>query len=293
MTPLTRTIHGLGDLAATHELRAAGFGKVRLRGALARGEILRVRQGWYSTPDVHPQLIRAARVGGRLGCISGAALHGMWLPPSEHLHVVVGRNDCRLRTADDMHRRLTDWPAGVRPHWHGEQAAQGSRMLLDPVGCLRHVIRCQPPDLAVAIADSALHRAAPWKRPIVTLDQWHRIIDGMPSRSRSLIRADGICESGTESITRFRLAPHRLPLQPQVRLGDKRVDFLIGRRLVLEIDGAEYHTAPERFEADRTRDAELTARGYIVLRFSYRQVLYRWHEVEAAILSAVARGDHL
>jgi hypothetical protein len=29
-----------------------------------------------------------------------------------------------------------------------------------------------------------------------------------------------------------------------------------------------------------------------VLRFSYRQVMERWEEVEAAILAAVIRGDH-
>ena len=82
-------------------------------------------------------------------------------------------------------------------------------------------------------------------------------------------------------------------MRPQVRIADKRVDFLIGRRLVIEVDGAEYHIDPVRFEADRTRDAELTTIGYIVLRFSYNQVIYRWHEVESAILASVTRGDHL
>jgi very-short-patch-repair endonuclease len=115
----------------------------------------------------------------------------------------------------------------------------------------------------------------------------------MPSRSRQLALADGVCESGTESIARFWLARYHLPLRPQVWIGEKRVDFLIGRRLVVEIDGAAYHIDPERFEADRTRDAELTALNYIVLRFSYNQVIYRWPEVEAAILAAVAHGDHL
>ena len=114
----------------------------------------------------------------------------------------------------------------------------------------------------------------------------------MPSRPRALSLADGICESGTESITRFQLAKYQLPLRAQVWIGGKRVDFLIGRRLVVEIDGAEYHIDPERFEADRTRDAELAALNYIVLRFSYNQVIYRWREVESAILAAIEHGDH-
>ena len=67
---------------------------------------------------------------------------------------------------------------------------------------------------------------------------------------------------------------------------------MIGRRLVVEVDGAAYHIDPVRFEADRTRDAELCALNFIVLRFSYNQVIYRWSEVEGAVLAAVARGDH-
>jgi very-short-patch-repair endonuclease len=292
MNSLQHAIRALDDLAATHELYAAGFGKERLRNAVARGEIQRVRQGWYGTPELHPLLSQAARVGGRLGCISGAALHGLWLPPNGGLHVVVDHNDCRLRTANNMRRRLTEHPSGVTPHWRSDRMA-GSRLLLSPIACLEDVIRCQPPEYAVAIADSALHQASPWKPALITLAQWNSVIEGMPSRSRQLALADGVCESGTESIARFWLARYHLPLRPQVWIGGKRVDFLIGRRLVVEIDGAAYHIDPERFEADRTRDAELTALNYIVLRFSYNQVIYRWPEVEAAILAAVAHGDHL
>lgn len=292
MEPLVRTIRGLGSLAATHELYAQGFGKQALRNAVDRGAIQRVRQGWYGTPDVHPLLIQAARVGGRLGCISGAALHGLWLPPDEGLHVVVDHNDCRLRAAKNMRERLAEHPSGVKPHWHRDRMP-GSRLLLDAIACLEDAIRCQPPEYAVAIADSALRPPSRWEPAMITPAQWSKLIDGMPSRRRLLALADGICESGTESITRFRLARYRLRLQPQVWIDGKRVDFLIGRRLVVEIDGAEYHTDPERFEADRSRDAALTAIGYIVLRFSYNQVIYRWREVETAVLAAVARGDHL
>ena len=288
---LTQTIRSLDNFAATHELYAAGFGKLWLRAALGRGVILRVRQGWYSTPDVDPLLLQAARVGGRLGCISGAALHGMWLPPDERLHVTVDHNDCRLRWPNDMRRRLVEHPAEAKVHWRLD-TPPGSRLLLDPIACLEDVIGCQPIEYAVAIADSALRRPKPWLTPLITQNQWAELIAGVPSISAQLAQADGLCETGTESITRFRLARFRLPMVPQVRIDGKRVDFLIGRRLVIEVDGAEYHIDPVRFEADRTRDAELTAIHYIVLRFSYKQVIYRWHEVEAAILAAVARGDH-
>ncbi|MEO7122181.1 MAG: DUF559 domain-containing protein, partial [Lacisediminihabitans sp.] len=265
MRSLQQTIRELGNLAATHELYAAGFHKQQLRVAVARGEIQRARQGWYSTPDVNLLLVQAARVGGRLGCISGAALHGLWLPPRENLHVIVDHTSCRLRTATNMRQRLAELPSSVTPHWHLNSVGD-PRLLLGPMACLEDVIRCQPPEYAMAIADSALRHPSPWKPALITLSEWKSLLERMPSRARMLGPADGICESGTESITWFRLAKFTLPIRRQVWIGGKRVDFLIGRRLVVEIDGAEYHTDPERFEADRTRDAELTALHYIVLR---------------------------
>ncbi|WP_185201318.1 endonuclease domain-containing protein [Glaciihabitans sp. INWT7] len=71
-----------------------------------------------------------------------------------------------------------------------------------------------------------------------------------------------------------------------------RVDMLIGDRLVVEVDGREYHSDPSAFERDRVRDARLTALGYRVLHFSYSQVMYDWPAVEAAILTAMGRREH-
>lgn len=86
----------------------------------------------------------------------------------------------------------------------------------------------------------------------------------------------------------------KVELRQQVRVrGIGRVDFLIGDGLVIEVDGAEFHTSRTDFEEDRRRDALLSALGYRVLRFSYNQIASRWPEVEAAIRAAVARGDHL
>lgn len=50
-------------------------------------------------------------------------------------------------------------------------------------------------------------------------------------------------------------------------------------RLIVETDGRETHLTPVAFEADRARDAELTARGYRVVRFTYRQVMEHPEEV--------------
>lgn len=82
----------------------------------------------------------------------------------------------------------------------------------------------------------------------------------------------------------------RLRFQQQVHVvGVGRVDFLIGDCLVIEVDSKEHHSDAYR---DRRRDAELSARGFRVLRFMYSQILFEWPSVESAILAAVGRGDH-
>lgn len=290
MLSLDQTIRERGGLAATHELLSAGFNKKSLSAAANHGLIVRVRQGWYCTTDVHPTVQQGIRVGGRVGCISGAALYGMWQPPDEHLHVSIKHEQCRLRTPHSMKRRLSVYPARVTTHWTTKNRT-GSRLVLDPISCLAEVVRCQPVEYAVAVANSGM-RTDSGRAPLLTLGEWERVAEGYPRRASTLRLADGVCESGTEVITWVRLARHHLPIRRQQWIDGKRVDFLVGRRLVVEIDGAAYHVDPVRFEADRSRDAELCAIGYIVLRFSYNQVIYRWPQVESAILAAVARGDH-
>jgi very-short-patch-repair endonuclease len=51
------------------------------------------------------------------------------------------------------------------------------------------------------------------------------------------------------------------------------VDFLWPRhRLIVEIDGAAYHSDRAAFERDRLRDAELQAAGFRVIRVTWRQL---------------------
>ncbi len=61
------------------------------------------------------------------------------------------------------------------------------------------------------------------------------------------------------------------------------VDFLWrAARVVVEVDGYAFHSSARSFAADRRRDAELTAAGYRVLRFT-------WPDLTDRKLSTVAR----
>jgi len=287
MASLIQSIRRRDGLARTSELYADGHSRTALSAAAASGTVIRVRQGWYSTPDIDPLLLEAARIGGRLTCLSALELHGCWSYPTADLHVAVPPNACRLRTRRSKVTRLADAvEPRVATHWCDD--SDGHRLYRSPIDCLADLIACQEPDAVTAVADSALHRF-PWLH-----DEWRLLVLRSPATKRAYLSAiDGVCESGTESIFFMRMSHLGLPLHRQEQVpGVGRVDFLIGRRLIVEIDGAQYHTDPERFEADRHRDAVLSSKGYRVLRFSYRQVMYAWDEVEAAVIAATVRGDH-
>ena len=148
---------------------------------------------------------------------------------------------------------------------------------------------CQRPEIVIAAVDSALRKG------LITLPEWLAEISQLPGRLPMLLEpVEALSESIIESYTRFRL--WRLGLEPRVQVqirGVGRVDLLIGTRLVIELDGREFHSSADQFEEDRRRDAVLIALGYHVLRFSYRQIMYKWFEVLAAIDASIARGDHL
>lgn len=289
MTSVTTTIRQHGGLAATHELLNAGHHPRLLTHLVRVGELIRVRQGWYCLPTTPSTMQEAVRVGGRLSCISGCDFHGLWVRRSSLLHVEVDPNTSRLRSRTDKRVRLRDTDrTRTVVHW-SDNSHDGSRWALSVPECLRCMALCRSPEETVAAADSALRAG------LLTLDRWRLDIRSRPRRLRELLsRVDPASESIIESITRFRLQYLGIAPRLQVRVpGVGRVDLVIGERLAVEVDGREFHSDPEKFEADRRRDARLSARGFRVLRFSYRQVMHRWFEVRAAILAAIARGDHL
>lgn len=282
-------IISLGGVAATFELYAMGHTRKSLGLAVVDGRIVRVRQGWYLLPATPLPTVKAARVGGRLGCISGARHYGLSVRDSHRVHVAVRPFSARLRNPDEMSKRLADTRnPDVVIHWNDEGRA-GSRFAASPLTCLTQMAMCVSPELTIAAVDSAI------RLRLTTREEWMAAIAQFPRRLRRLLeRINGASESIIESVVRFRLEMLGIDTRLQVRLsGVGRVDLLIGDRLVIELDGYLYHSDPERFEADRRRDARLSIRGYRVLRFSYHQVFNRWAEVRGAILAAIARGDHL
>jgi very-short-patch-repair endonuclease len=79
-----------------------------------------------------------------------------------------------------------------------------------------------------------------------------------------------------------------LTLDLQVELPPYRVDFLVDRRLIVEIDGAAYHSSPEAISRDRARDQALEGRGFTILRIPAKVVFARPNEAVRRVREADA-----
>ncbi len=77
----------------------------------------------------------------------------------------------------------------------------------------------------------------------------------------------------------------------QGKIGD--VDALhMGTKVVVELDGQQFH-GPDRFQADRTRDQRLAAAGFIVLRFTWDDLIHRPDDVIERIRRTMAHRARL
>lgn len=138
----------------------------------------------------------------------------------------------------------------------------------------------------MACADSALHLG------LLSPRQVARSIRGASAGAARSVRRVDVADSGTESLVRQRLRGKRVRVRTQVRIdGVGRVDMVLGRRVVLEVDSRAHHTEADSYQRDRLRDLKLLARGFVVIRVTWEQVMFGWADVEPLILTALALHD--
>ncbi len=265
-----RESHGL-VLAA--DLRRAGLRRRHVDLALEEGLIKRVRRGSFVAPHAPSSVRQATAIGGRVGCVSAARLHSLWTLPFSRVHVWIPPTQSRLPP-----------PGGRRVHrdhgWPGDEKAAVSLP-----HALLQIARCQGAESFLVTLESALNQD---ELASQELDELAERVPRHVTRAIDFCRSDA--QSGLETLVRWRLHLSGIDARPQVSIaGVGRVDLLIGRSLIIELDGQEYH----EFESDRSRDAAGAARGCVTLRFSYRQVMRERQKVLAAVERHIALGLHL
>jgi very-short-patch-repair endonuclease len=63
-------------------------------------------------------------------------------------------------------------------------------------------------------------------------------------------------------------------------------------KIIVELDGQQFH-GRDRFQADRTRDQRLVAAGYVVLRFTWDDLINRPDDVIERIRRTMAHRAHV
>lgn len=268
--------HGVFDRSQAHA-RAVSDRQLQYR--VRRGRMYRELPGVYRVAGVPvtftTRLEATARwVGGSatFSHSTAARLHGFEaFANASEVHVTTerevraeGRAGLRVHHADSLSHR--DWVE--LPLFRVTSVA---RTLLDLASVLSD-------EALGACVDEALSRRK------VKFEQLERqlLVSGGRRGVRRLRRVveeragRGLSESKLEAKGLSALKDAQLPLPTQQKTfrlpnGRARVDFIYEReRVVVELDGYATHSDVHSFEADRRRDNALVARGFVVLRWTWR-----------------------
>ena len=273
MSELQRVIADAGGVMPVSALRAQGFSRRVVEGEVASSQLVRPRNGWVALADADPFLIAAARAAVVLSCVTQARRLGLWVLREDAVHV-----------AAPPHRHVGSVRTGTHVHWAKPLVPRHPHTLLDPIeNVLALVATCLPREEALVIWESAIRQGLVVPAGLQRLP--------LTAGARALLAVcSPVSDSGLETLIPVRLGFLRMPIRPQVWIAGHHVDFLIGDRLVLQIDGG-HHVGAQRRE-DIAHDARLALLGYHVIRVDYSQVVHGWPQVHDLIVRAVAQGLH-
>lgn len=172
--------------------------------------------------------------------------------------------------------RLGDGSA--RLHWR-PVLRTGNRSSVHVIDALATSFECQTDIDVIASIDSAI------QLELVDRSELHAAI--RRKDATVLAEVDGRAQSGLETILRVVLRRLGLRVEVQAAIpGAGKVDLLVDRVVIVETDGARWHSGPRR-HVDHQRDATAAAAGYTPLRFDPAQVHGELVSVVLAIVSAV------
>jgi very-short-patch-repair endonuclease len=235
------------------------------RGVYAVGHaVLRTEGRWLAA-------VLACGPGAMLSHTAAAALWGMRPVPAGRIHVTTCRGG---RTA----------PRGIVLHTTTRPEATTCRGI--PVTTPMRTLA----DLATIVTAPVLARALEAAETLRLLDtsRLRPGSRGLPALRAQFAHAETVTRSDFEALFLDLCDRHGIPRPlTNQRVGPYEVDALWpDRRLIVECDSYDHHHTRRAFQTDRRRDADLLARGYRTMRFTYDHVTRReaWvaHTLRAA-----------
>ena len=225
-------------------------------------------RGWiYDKNSFTLDEVRAFVYNACISCVSAAQIYELPIlmeerPQKTHLSVAYNRgmHSSKLRRFDDVciHREQSITDEEKRTH----VASIGT--------VLERVLVCMPLKISLPMLDAARNRGLYDISTLTMPSTGSRLPHLREALSLSSERARSILET----VARLQLID--MGLTPQVGVwieGVGEVDMIILDFIVIEVDGWAFHSSKEQREKDLKRDRELLRRGYVVLRFTYDDVM--------------------
>ncbi|MFL6204015.1 MAG: DUF559 domain-containing protein [Acidimicrobiales bacterium] len=289
-----REQHGL----VTGEQAVAALGPYRRRRWVTERRLLHVQPNVYrlaGAPETWHQALKALELstGGIVSHRSAAELWGL-LQPAGYVEASVDQSHAAKVHPPAIVHRIKD----LRPDL---AVARESVRLTDPVRTIVDLGLVVPPILVAA----ALRRGI--SKRLVSLADARHIRERLGRQGRNgtgilgeVIDIHVLAGEKAESELEVRFLQLRsrhdlaeLTLQYEVwEMGRcvARVDAAVPRlKLAIEIDGYEHHSTPDAFQRDRTRQNELVALGWTVLRFTWADIVNAPEKVAQQIRRAIGR----
>ena len=282
MGSVVEALARLGGSATSAEL-ARVTTPAGLKAAVQRGEVERLARGIYGLPSLGADRLAAIAYDGVVSHLSAAVAWNLpLLVRSEKPHITV-----------PVKRR----PRAGRPvvmHWAAVSSAERLSRLTSLQRTVVDCVRILPFGEALAIADAALATGRLSRDELEAAATAMRG-PGRPTAVRVAAAATWQSESFLESMLRSLLLIEGIEgFEPQllVDTGGARVRVDLGHRparIALEAEGYQFHGSARDFAADCRRYDDLVAAGWLVLRFTYQQVLGDPQWVIGAVRSALAQ----
>jgi very-short-patch-repair endonuclease len=275
-----RVIRALGAtnnrVITRRALDAAGIGTNVITHRVAIGFLYRHHNGVYlldpperaSRITLMTAAVEACGPGAVLSHRSAAELWELLPAQDGYIEVTVVAHNAGDRPGIRRHRVSELDPRDVRTR-HGIRVTSLARTVLDGASYrrgedLEELIGAAsgPGRTSVREIEAAIERC-PTRRGVRRLRRLLRQ-DGGPRWTRSW--------GERRLLSLVREAGLPVPMTNRLLLGFKVDALWPDLRLVVEVDGYEFHGDRDSFESDRARDAVLVAHGYRVLRFTARQL---------------------
>jgi len=273
---------------------ALGVGRDVIDRAVARGRLHSRHRSIYSIvpfPVLPPLAIELAAVlacgdAALLSHHSAAATWGIRPSLNGDVHVTVVGGDCgRTRDRIRVHR-VSQLDARDVRRYQSIPITSPARALLEIA-----------PDLTDRQLERALDEAL--VRRLVSHAAIAAVTNAYPNR-RGVARLSAAADPGrptTETrsdgeealLAALRRANIRAP-EVNAKVGNYTADFLWRHeKVIVELDGYDYHRGRAAFERDHQRDAEHQHQGYLVIRVTGRQLAHQLEALLVQIATALAQ----